>query len=308
MGIDEVGYNRKDIETNLGYIFNVPDDYELNESSDNHLFGIIEIPFDAFSKEESIKGSGRGRSGGSRGRGNQNPCQKALYSLITILLGRGPGGFTRQQLDLRDYIKSEITDEIRRQLGDTDIAINLKVSSINQNGGLFIDFSSSSIAHPGKFHLTIHDRFFNNPTTHSSSMAHSEGDGRHSQSTLVSVQTLLKLACRNNGPNEIKFLLSLRDQLDASATCVSMVNIAISVLNDTLFDKTMYRRESSSPWTTVVQASVDTSDPDAFPSLRGGRRVKYKKTKRAKKTKKTKKARKTRKTKKAKKTKGKTRK
>ena len=44
MGIDEVGYNRKDIETNLGYIFNVPDDYELNESSDSHLFGIVEIP------------------------------------------------------------------------------------------------------------------------------------------------------------------------------------------------------------------------------------------------------------------------
>ena len=58
----------------------------------------------------------------------------------------------------------------------------------------------------------------------------------------------------------------------------------------------------------MVQRRVDTSDPDAFPSLRGGRRVKYKKTKRAKKTKKTKKARKTRKTKKAKKTKGKTRK
>ena len=52
MGIDEVGYNRKDIETNLGYIFNVPDDYELNESSDNHLFGIIEIPYDIFNDKE----------------------------------------------------------------------------------------------------------------------------------------------------------------------------------------------------------------------------------------------------------------
>ncbi len=97
MGIDEVGYNRKDIETNLGYIFNVPGDYELNESSDNHLFGIIEIPFDMFSNEESIGGTRRGRGTQGRGRGNQNPCQEALHSLITELLGRGRGRLTQQQ-------------------------------------------------------------------------------------------------------------------------------------------------------------------------------------------------------------------
>ena len=301
MGIDEVGYNRKDIETNLGYIFNVPDDYELNESYDNHLFGIIEIPFDAFSKKESIGGSGRGRSGGSRGRGNQNPCQKALYSLITILLGRGRGRLTRDQQSLRDLLKNRIETAIIPVV--PDITIDLVVTS-TEHGGLYINFLSHTIPPHGTFHLTIHDTFFNNPDRLSGSMAHSEGDRRYTNRDHV--QTLLKLACRNNGPNEIKFLLSLRDRMSAHENFVTMVNIAISVLNDTLFDKTMYRHEEDDSWNTVVP--LDISDREAFPSLIGGRRVKYKKTKRAKKTKKTKKARKTRKTKKAKKTKGKTRK
>ena len=152
MGIDEVGYNRKDIETNLGYIFNVPDDYELNESSDNHLFGIIEIPFDAFSKKESIGGSGRGRSRGRR-RGNssqgqvhqnQNPCQKALHSLITELLGRGRGRLTRDQQSLRDLLKNRIETAI------PDITIDLVVTS-TEHGGLYINFLSPTIPPHGTF-------------------------------------------------------------------------------------------------------------------------------------------------------------
>ena len=128
--IDTVDYNRKDIKTKLGYIFNVPDDYELNESTDNHLFGIIEIPYDIFNDKESTGGTRRKsqRQRPQQRRDVENPCQLALYSLITQLLGgRGPGRPQRAQEHLRNNIKDDIKNYIRTPTNGFDV--NLKVKN-----------------------------------------------------------------------------------------------------------------------------------------------------------------------------------
>ena len=186
MGTED--YERKDFQTRNGFIFNLPVDYELDES-EGDLFGIIEIPFDAFSGDSNENISNQ------RG-GTNNPCQQALYSLITELLSRRPGRPTQEQTDLRQDITNEIKHMILSAGNIHNVEIKLSISNGNVskgvNGGLIIDFKSVHLANnQGKFHLTIHDNFFQkNPIEFKGSMAHTTST--NTDPYRANVQTILK--------------------------------------------------------------------------------------------------------------------
>ena len=67
--------DRKNFTTRKGFIFNLPDDYDLDES-DGDLFGIIEIPFDVFNDKESLGGT---RTGQGRGQGRGQDALQRLH-------------------------------------------------------------------------------------------------------------------------------------------------------------------------------------------------------------------------------------
>tara|TARA_B100000214_G_C23917768_1_gene604570 strand:- start:257 stop:1165 length:909 start_codon:yes stop_codon:yes gene_type:complete len=264
-------YKRKDFQTRKGFIFNLPDDYELDESK-GYLFGIIEIPFDAFSSNSNKNISNQ------RG-GTINPCQQALYSLITELLSRGRGRPTQEQTDLRQDITNEIKHMILSAGNIHDVDINLSVESRSKKmGGLFIEFRSTQITNDrGRFHLTIHDMFFYNPVEFQGSMAHTTSN--RNDPDRANVQTILKLQCnKSQDGSVISFNLTLRDNLSADDISRQMINIAINVLNNMLFNKNMYLHDNNS-WHINKQVKTDVSDTDEFPPLGAGKRRKYKKTK-----------------------------
>lgn len=269
-------YERKDFQTRNGFIFNLPVDYELDES-EGDLFGIIEIPFDAFSGDSNENISNQ------RG-GTNNPCQKALYNLITELLSRRPGKPKTEQSKLRKVITDEIKQTILLSAGNIhNVEINLSISNGNVskgvNGGLFIEFKSVHLAsNKGKFHLTIHDNFFQkNPTKFKGSMAHTTSTDTDPYK--ANVQTILKLNCiKSQDGREISFNLTLRDNLSADDTSRQMINIAIDVLNNKLFNQHMYLHDDDS-WHINKQVNTDVSDMVEYPPLGAGKRRKYKKTK-----------------------------
>ena len=87
----EIKDDRKNFTTREGFIFNLPVDYDLDESNGD-LFGIIEIPYDIFNDKESVGGTGeKGREEGrEEGRGRDRgrkeviglPRMRILMSLI----------------------------------------------------------------------------------------------------------------------------------------------------------------------------------------------------------------------------------
>ena len=97
-------------------------------------------------------------------------------------------------------LRSDIENGIQKLIATqyTGVTVRLQVSTKDENGGLFINFLSSTIPR-GKFHLTIHDKFFRNPSTFIRSMAHTTGDGRVRDNVRSSVQTVLRLECIDNG-------------------------------------------------------------------------------------------------------------
>ena len=259
MGTED--YERKDFQTRNGFIFNLPVDYELDES-EGDLFGIIEIPFDAFSGDSNENISNQ--SGGAN-----NPCQKALYNLITELLSREPGRPVKEQSNLRKAIVLDIKKEIISIYPGINVWVNLKVTSRKKNRGLIIEFISNQFTtKDGQFHLTIHDNFFQkNPREFKGSMAHTTSTDTDPHR--VNVQTILKLDCvRSDDKRAILFNLRLFDGLSASDNYKDIINIAINVLNNRLFEQIMYLH--------------DEDDDDSWhinPLVSGGKRRKYKKTK-----------------------------
>ena len=305
MAIDEVGYNRKDIKTNLGYIFNVPYYFELNTSEMENLFGIIEIPFDLFLNNDDKQ----------RG-GNTNPPTRSnlpgiLYYLIGYLLGRTGGRPTIQQTANRN----DIIQDFRNLLISLHlpVSVNLKVSEHINNGGLIIYFSSNdtrNILRP--FHITVHDRGEQwGSQTVINSRVHSTENLRNVGTTDRPAYIPLFLSYSSRVVNERRQLnFNLRHHTNTVTSSVNrdenvqlIVDEALTILNDRIFNHTIYQVNTSIPISetniTLIQPQpvVDTNSLSEFPSL-GGRRVKNKKTKKARKNKKTKKSKKSKKTRK----------
>ena len=308
--------DRKDFTTRKGFIFNLPDDYNLDES-DGDLFGIIEIPFDVFTddsnndgkKENTMKGGNPEHCAAS-----DNPyhnCKDALKCLIATSLGMGRGRPTGSQSGRRSRIKGEIRNRLNQIFGYDNIIVNLIVKGTNTKALLIefkknIDIPDFNSIH--NFHLSVHYNFFSNPSTHNRSMAHTVADN-HNRDRLIAAKKVLNLDCTNNN-NTISFVLSLGGHngtptdIDANLnvtdempnidtiqntdpdTYLDIVNVVIPILNENLFNQYVSKNEVSRRW--VVQESNHISQEEAydineFPSLgsHGGQaKHKYKKTKR----------------------------
>jgi len=286
--------DRKNFTTRKGFIFNLPDDYELDES-DGDLFGIIEIPFDVFTddsnnegkKENTMKG-GNPQHCAASDDPNDN-CKDALKCLTATSLGMGQGRPTGSQSGRRSQIRNGIINNLNQVFGHNNIIVNLKVRG-NDTKALIIEFvknrSVTDFNSIHNFHLSVHYNFFSNPDTHNLSMAHTVAD-HPNRNRLIAAKKVLNLVCNNINNDTIKFDLSLRgdygtptdidanqnvtyarpnidtdDNIDPD-TYLSIVNVVIPILNENLFNQYVSKNEETRTW--EVQA-ININD---FPSLGG---------------------------------------
>lgn len=284
---------RKDFKTKSGHIFNLPADYELDESK-GYLGGIIEIPFDVFSKDSGKNiqekyGKSNQKGGRRKIKTNKITPMIALQELFTQSLGGRypPGGRpNNQQRQLRQEITGKILEEIR-----DEFLINISIILRLSQSGLYVNFYRSEndrdqdtqFADFQNFHLTIHDQFFNNPPTHYGSMAHTEGENLsvtnipHYSDNVIDVRRLLKLHTESGSPL-FKFRLNLIDEPMTQTNEDRMIIKTVNTLNELLFigkirvDSIVsrYGRETRKSYLTLT-LPLNTL---------GGRKNKYKKTKR----------------------------
>lgn len=293
MGTED--YERKDFQTRNGFIFNLPVDYELDES-EGDLFGIIEIPFDAFSGD-SNKNISNQRGGQNFSKSKKKEVIQGLQELLTQSLGgrgpSGPGGRpSALSSELRDdiiyRIKNDINDELGRYLmGGIDIKLKLSQS------GLYVNFLQiSRYADFQNFHVSIHDTFFNNPPQHNKSMAHTQGQNQN-PNNVSDVQSILKLEVEGwdpRNPNNFppfKFRLILREILDINGEDIMttapyakrMIVKTVNALNELLFIRKIERITNANGTTTWQLDPPLSQSLTSSPPSGGYKRRKYKKTK-----------------------------
>ena len=181
--------DRKNFTTRDGFIFNLPVDYDLDESNGD-LFGIIEIPYDIFNDKESVGGTGRGQRRGQRrgpgrgpGRGNQAaqnahhvvpnfPSERlprtrglsgpVLAGLLRTLINGVLGiGSMNQQLAVNSGYtganRQAIIDSIQRLLPELP---NIGIIINTNNHGLYINFHSQNNNLFPPFHLSVHHNYY----------------------------------------------------------------------------------------------------------------------------------------------------
>ena len=186
----EIKDDRKNFTTREGFIFNLPVDYDLDESNGD-LFGIIEIPYDIFNDKESVGGT-RGQKKRAEKRAEAGteagkeviglPRMRILMSLIfheslprirglrgdvlagllrTLIngvLGTGPmnqqlvvnAGYTEPN---RQAIVNSI-QQLLPELQDIGIIIN------TNHTGLYINFYSQNNNLFPPFHLSVHHNYY----------------------------------------------------------------------------------------------------------------------------------------------------
>jgi len=252
MEIEDI--DRKDFKTRNGNIFNLPVDYELDESNGD-LFGIVEIPFHSFSYDSNKKISTQ-RGGQIFTDKKKLEMIEGLQELFTQSLGgRGPGGPGGNPGHLRSQLRQNIIDRIINDINDElgiDNAIDVKLK-LSQTG-LYISFTQSGqYSDFQNFHLSIHDTTFN-PQGRNRSMAHTQGTLRtvnHRQgypNNVHDVRSKLKLELVGWDPKNpdnfppFRFKLILEDGTSTTAPYAKRIIVkTVNALNDLLFIRQIKR-------------------------------------------------------------------